>query len=324
MTLGATDTPALQATAVSVRFGDKVAVNNVTFSVDYGEVVALLGPNGAGKTTTLRVVEGYVAPSAGSVAVASLDPIRNHREIVRHLGVMPQGGGIYPALRVKETLNLFASYYDNPRSTTELAELLGLTHLERTTWRRLSGGEQQRMSLALALVGNPTMLIVDEPTAGVDPEGRVVIRDVFTHLRDQGVAILMTSHELSEVAVSADRLVLLSHGSVIASGTQAELVAQSGAQPTFSSRPGLNTEVLGDALGMEVSEQRSGQYRLGKDVGGNGVARLVASLAQQNASLDAFSAGGSLEDLYYDLYKDEPAHEAPVERTPRRGRRGAK
>jgi len=324
MTLGATTTAALEVNALTVRFGNKVAVDNVSFSVSPGEVVALLGPNGAGKTTTLRTLEGYGTPTAGTARVSGFDPIRDHAQVVKLLGVMPQGGGIYPALRVKETLNLFASYYEHPRSTTELAELLGLSHLERTTWRRLSGGEQQRLSLALALVGNPRIVIVDEPTAGVDPEGRLVIREVMATLRSQGVAILMTSHELSEVAVSADRLVFLSHGRVLASGTKEKLAETSAAKATFTSSQGLDCLLLGQSLGAEITELRPGNYQLGEGFEPGNVASLATALSALGATLDHFSAGGGLEDLYYDLYKNEPGHEAPVPKAPRRSRRGAK
>ena len=324
MTLGASEPAALVVDQLCLHFGTKVAVDNVSFSVNSGEVVALLGPNGAGKTTTLRALEGYCTPTSGFVSVAGLDPIRDHRRVVKMLGVMPQGGGIYPALKVKETLELFASYYDNPRSTAELSQLLGLNHLERTTWRRLSGGEQQRLSLALALVGNPSMVIIDEPTAGVDPEGRLVIRDVVSDLRSKGAAILMTSHELSEVAVSADRLVFLSHGRVIASGTQETLAQQSQGQASFASTEGLNTNELGQAIRAEVTELRPGQYKIGEGFEQRNVADLVASLAKLGATLGSFSAGGTLEDLYHDLYKDQPAHEAPVTKVSRRRSRGVK
>jgi len=324
MTLGATTTAALEVNELTVRFGNKVAVDNVTFTVSPGEVVALLGPNGAGKTTTLRALEGYCAPTSGTAKVSGLDPLRDHGEVVKLLGVMPQGGGIYPALRVKETLNLFASYYEHPRSTEELAELLGLTHLERTAWRRLSGGEQQRLSLALALVGNPSIVIVDEPTAGVDPEGRLVIREVIATLRAQGVAILMTSHELSEVAVSADRLVFLSHGRVLASGTKESLAEDSTTRATFTASSGLDCAQLSQALGAEITELRPGNYQLGEGFEPGNVASLATALSAVGATLDNFSAGGGLEDLYYDLYRTEPAHEAPAQTTPRRSRRGAK
>ena len=322
MTLGANvpSSPALQVVDLSVCFGEIVAVDAVSFHVAPGEIVALLGPNGAGKTTTLRCLEGFCTPTAGSVAVASLHPQADHDQIVRLLGVMVQGGGVYPAMRVRETLELYAAYYDNPRSVDELSSLLGLDHLATTTWRRLSGGEQQRLSLALALVGNPSILIVDEPTAGVDPEGRLVIRDVLRDLRSQGVAILMTSHELSEVDAIADRLVLLSKGRVIASGTQSELMATTQAQASFETTPGLDGTALSSALGVHVSEGPPGHYRLDATFDGTQVGRLVTALSDLGASLDGFSAGGTLEDLYHDLYRGEPRAMVEPARTTRRRR----
>ena len=322
MTPGANvpSSPALQVVDLSVCFGDVVAVDGVSFTVAPGEIVALLGPNGAGKTTTLRCLEGFCSPTAGSVAVAGCNPQANHDQIVRMLGVMIQGGGIYPAMRVRETLALYAAYYDQPRSIDELSTLLGLDHLATTNWRRLSGGEQQRLSLALALVGNPSILIVDEPTAGVDPEGRLVIRDVLRDLRSQGVAILMTSHELSEVDAIADRLVFLSKGRVIASGTQSELIAATEAHATFETTPGLDLEVLTSVLGLPVSEGRPGHYRLEATFAAADAGQLVTALSDLGASLDAFSAGGTLEDLYHDLYRGEPRGAVTPAPTKRRRR----
>jgi len=154
---------------ISVRYSTTVAVDHLSFRALRGEVVALLGPNGAGKTSTVEALEGYRRTAGGSARVLGLDPVADHRELVPHIGVMLQRGGVYPSLGPARVLRLFAGYYDDPADPGELVELVGLADVQRTPWRRLSGGEQQRLSLALALVGKPSVVFLDEPTAGVDP-----------------------------------------------------------------------------------------------------------------------------------------------------------
>ncbi|MEI6700630.1 MAG: ABC transporter ATP-binding protein, partial [Actinomycetota bacterium] len=216
-------------------------------------------------------------------------------------------------------LNLFAAYYPNPRDPHELSSLLGLNHLAKTTWRRLSGGEQQRLSLALALIGRPSVLFLDEPTAGVDPEGRLVIRDVVASLKGEGAAIVLTSHELSEVDAVADRLVFLARGAVLASGTRASLTASLESGSTFESRPGLDLEILSRTLESQVSESRPGHYALTGSLGGSELEMLVTALAAQGGALEAFAASSGLEDLYHALYADQPVQDSvPISRRRRR------
>ncbi len=149
-------------------------------------MVALLGPNGAGKTSTVETLEGYRRPAAGRVRVLGLDPRADHRALVPRIGVMLQRGGIYPMLGPRRALELFAAYYAEPEDPEGLLDLVALTEVARTPWRHLSGGEQQRLVLALALVGRPEVVFLDEPTAGVDPEGRLGIREVVAELRRPG------------------------------------------------------------------------------------------------------------------------------------------
>ncbi|HEX4216992.1 MAG TPA: ABC transporter ATP-binding protein, partial [Acidimicrobiales bacterium] len=183
-------TPAVVCQELVVRYGDTVAVDHLSFTAHAGEIVALLGPNGAGKTSTVETLEGYRRPAAGSVRVLGLDPDKDHTALVRRMGVMLQRGGVYPMLGPVQVLDLFAGYYDDPEDPDELLDLVGLRDVGKTPWRRLSGGEQQRLSLALALVGKPSVVFLDEPTAGVDPGGRLAIRGQITELRDSGVGVL--------------------------------------------------------------------------------------------------------------------------------------
>ncbi|MGH9299390.1 MAG: ABC transporter ATP-binding protein, partial [Acidimicrobiales bacterium] len=183
---------AIEVESLRVLYGERAAVDGITFSAEKGEVLALLGPNGAGKTTTVETLEGYRRPTSGRVRVLGLDPVADHANLVKRVGVVLQRGGVYPMMSTERVLELFASYYEDPRPPGELIELLGLTEVVHTPYKRLSGGEQQRVALGLALVGRPEVVFLDEPTAGVDPAGRIAVRDVVSSLRDEGACILLT------------------------------------------------------------------------------------------------------------------------------------
>jgi len=155
-----------------VRYGSVTAVDHVSFSLDYGSVTALLGPNGAGKTSLIEACEGIRVPTAGSIRVAGKNPRTERNQIAPPLGVMLQSGGIYPAARVRETVADYCALYQRGENPDELIELVGLSHRRQASWRTLSGGERQRLSLALALSARPTIAFLDEPTSGVDLEGR--------------------------------------------------------------------------------------------------------------------------------------------------------
>src|ERR1035441_624801 len=200
---------AVDVNHLEVNFGDLRAVSDVTLNVDYGEVVTLLGPNGAGKTTVVETLLGFRPPTSGSVRLGGLDPRRDHREVGARTGALLQRGGVWFPMSPAQVLNLTATYYDAPRTAKELLDLLDLRHCERTPWRRLSGGEQQRTLLALALIGRPRILVLDEPTTAVDPEGRQVIRELITLQRDRGCALFLTTHELNEAERLASRLVIM-------------------------------------------------------------------------------------------------------------------
>ena len=323
-------TAAVECAAMVVRYGDTVAVDRLSFTAHRGEVLALLGPNGAGKTSTVEALEGYRAVAAGTVRVLGLDPRRDHDALVERMGVMLQKGGIYPMLGPAQVLHLFAAYYDDPEDPDALLDQVGLADARRTPWRRLSGGEQQRLALALALVGRPDVLFLDEPTAGVDPEGRIVVRDLIAAQRSRGRCVLLTTHELAEAERLADRVVIIDKGRALAEGTPAELASGTAdGSVRFSTEPGIDTGALAAAVGpgASVEEESPGAYRLRPPVGTATppvVAALAGWLAERDLALGDLRTGQSLEEAYLAITgaRGEGAGEGVPAGRGRRGRRG--
>ena len=303
--------PAVEVTGLTVRYGPAgtpAAVDGVDLAADAGEVLVLLGPNGAGKTSTVEALEGYRRPVGGRVRVLGLDPVPDHAALSARVGVMLQRGGVYPMLGPRRVLRLFAGYYPRPVPPDELLDLVGLGAVAATPWRHLSGGEQQRLSLALALVGRPAVAFLDEPTAGVDPEGRITVRAVVAELKQRGVCVVLTTHELGEAEKMADRIVILAGGRVVREGTPHGLTAGtgSGGTPvvTFGAPPALDVVALAAAVGpgAVVSETAAGRYRVEAADGATpAVTAAVANfLAARGATLTDLVAGKTLEDVYFE------------------------
>ncbi len=285
---------------LTVRYGDFVAVDGLSFSAAAGAVTALLGPNGAGKTTTIETAEGYRRPTSGTVRVHGLDPIADASGLLPRLGVMLQRGGIYPSMGIAAALSLFAAYYENAADPAELLERVGLSgRVTKTPWRRLSGGEQQRASLALALIGNPDVVFLDEPTAGVDPHARQLVRAVIGELRAAGACVVLTTHELDEVERLADHIVIVDRGLVVADGTLATLTSSSSTM-TFSTAVGIDVASLGAALSAGVVESTAGRYRVDAPSTPALVAALTAWLAERNLAVADLGAS-RLEDVFLKL-----------------------
>ena len=316
--------PAIEVTDLTVRYGDRVAVNGLSFQAMPGQITALLGPNGAGKTSTVETLEGYRRPTSGTVRVLGLDPVAEHRQLVARIGVMLQSGGVATGMRPAEALHLSASYYDNPIDPDELLDLVGLADHRSSTWRSMSGGEQQRLSLALALIGRPDVAFLDEPTAGIDPAGRQLIRRIISELRDRGVAVLLTTHDLEEAEKLADHVVIIDHGVVLADGTPTELMrAAQGDDVRFGAPSGLDVASLGERIGAVVTEASPGEYVVASAATPAMVAAITAWLAEMNLPLADLRAGRQrLEDVFLRLTADaaEPATEPAATRR-RRSRR---
>jgi ABC-2 type transport system ATP-binding protein len=215
--------PAVVVDGLVMRYGDTVAVDGLSLTVERGTVTAVLGPNGAGKTTTLETCEGYRAPQQGKVRVLGLDPRRQSRQLLPRIGVMLQEGGAWSGVRAPEMLRHIAALHAHPLNPSVLEERLGLDECGRTPYRRLSGGQKQRLGLAMALVGRPEVVFVDEPTAGLDPAVRRTVWQLLSELRDAGVTVVLTTHYMDEAERLADRIHIIDRGRLIATGTPIEL-----------------------------------------------------------------------------------------------------
>ena len=215
--------PAVVVDGLVMQYGATTAVDDLSLTVDTGTITAVLGPNGAGKTTTLETCEGYRVPQQGTVRVLGLDPRRQARELLPRIGVMLQDGGAWSGARAPEMLRHIAALHAHPVDPVVLEERLGLSECGRTPYRRLSGGQKQRLGLAMALIGRPQVVFVDEPTAGLDPAARHTVWELFTELRADGVTVVLTTHYMDEAEKLADRIHIIDHGRLIASGSPIEL-----------------------------------------------------------------------------------------------------
>jgi len=205
------------------RYGAVEALQGVTFEAPAGAITAVLGPNGAGKTTAIEICAGQRRRDEGSVEILGADPASADSRWRARVGVMPQpagsgAAGIYPAARVRETAMQFAAMYDDPLPVDPLLDRLGLTAAAKRSWRRLSGGEQQRLSLALAIVGKPELVFLDEPSAGLDVEGRLALWELLEELRTAGVTVVLTTHAMDEAERLADHVVIIAAGRIKAAG----------------------------------------------------------------------------------------------------------
>jgi ABC-2 type transport system ATP-binding protein len=297
---------AIEVAALEKRYGATSAVDGISFSIATGEVFGLLGPNGAGKTTTVEILEGYRRADAGEVRVLGVDPWREGDQLRPRIGVMLQEGGLYPGIRPLEALQLFASYYDDPDDPERLLQLVGLDDSRDTLVRRMSGGQQQRLSLALALVGQPKLVFLDEPTAGMDPHARATTWAMIRDLRDRGTTVVLTTHAMDEAEQLCDRLAIIDHGRLVACDTPKELTTHAAAEETtFTTVTGLPVDELAVRLGLDsgrVRELRPGDYLVDVAATPEMLATITTWLAEQGALLSELRAGRrSLEDVFLRL-----------------------
>jgi ABC-2 type transport system ATP-binding protein len=283
---------------LTVSYGAHTAVDGLDLRVEHGSTCVLLGPNGAGKTTTLSVILGLRPVRAGEVTVLGTKP--TDVALRCQIGVVLQDGGLPMAATPAAIVRHFASLYEDPLPPDQVMERLGLGSLDRS-YRRLSGGEQQRVKLAVALIGRPRLLVLDEPTTGMDPAARRVFWTLLDEIRAQGVTTLMTTHQPDEVSTRADQIVVIHHGRVIADAAPQELIDTAPVWFTCARHLDLTSlqQVLGD--GFDVVEVEPGRYRVHGDVGVAQVSAINSWVTSHGHSSQDVTVVRSLEEAYLEM-----------------------
>lgn len=300
--------PVVEVRDLRQRYGDFEAVKGVSFEIAPGELFGLLGTNGAGKTTTIETLEGFRKPSGGTVRVFGTDPYKQPRELRERANAVLQSSGLFEDLSVQETLDLSIRLASRPRPLGELLEVVGLTHKRSTLVRQLSGGEKRRLDLASALVTRPQVLYLDEPTTGMDPEGRRDTWRIIDDLKKQGVAILLTTHYLDEVEQLADRLAIMHRGEVRVAGTIQSVLAERGDEIAFRVPDSVRRDDLPSLEGHEPDfAVRDGHPRAGYTVLGEersyrahrAVRQLMDWSEEKGVELAGLQVrGATLEDVF--------------------------
>ncbi|WP_326699932.1 ABC transporter ATP-binding protein [Streptomyces sp. NBC_01754] len=301
--------PIIEVNGVRKAYAGRLAVDGVSFHVDEGEIFGILGPNGAGKTTTVECVEGLRVPDAGTVRVAGLDPVADHGRITSLLGAQLQESELQPKLTVREALELYSAFYAKPADWRRLAERLGLEdHLSRR-FAKLSGGQKQRLFIALALVGNPRVVVLDELTTGLDPRARRDTWRLIEEVRASGVTVLLVTHFMEEAQRLCDRVAVIDRGRVVALDTPAGLISRSTGSTVISFTP---SEPLPDtgglihlpgAVSVSVGEQDGRVTIHGDDDTADAVIKLLAAHHITARHLRVLET--TLDDAFLDLTEQD-------------------
>ncbi|MFI7603817.1 ABC transporter ATP-binding protein [Micromonospora sp. NPDC049366] len=300
--------PVIEVTNLHKRYGDLVAVDDVSFTVAAGEIFGVLGPNGAGKTTTVECLAGLRVPDGGGVSVLGLDPRRDASRLRHRVGVQLQESQLPDRLRVGEALELYASFYRDPADPARLIDELGLGGKRDTPYRKLSGGQKQRLSVALALVGNPEIAILDELTTGLDPQARRDTWGLVERIRDRGVTVVLVTHFMEEAERLCDRVAVIDAGRVVALDTPAGLVSTVAPEQRVRFRPSAPVD---DRLLTELPEV-SGVTRSGTQLVVTGTGDLLhavtAVLARSGiVAADLRLEQSTLDDAFVELTGHRPA-----------------
>lgn len=281
------------------------ALRGVSFGVPREGVTALLGPNGAGKTTTVEICEGFRTADSGQVRVLGLDPRHDSTELRPRVGVMLQSGGVYPGARAGEMLRHIAALHRNPLDPAALLDRLDLADRADRPYRRLSGGEQQRLSLAMAVIGRPELVFLDEPTAGLDVQARRATWDLIRDLRAAGVAVVLTTHAMDEAERLADHVVIINAGQVVVTGTPHDLTSRdAGHHLSFRAAAGLDIDDLQLRLpaGLVATEPEPGQYFIRGSVTPDLLVTVTSWCAERGVLPEDLKTGTrSLEDVFVEL-----------------------
>ncbi len=298
----------LEITNLRKTYGSTVAVDDVSFSVEEGEIFGILGPNGAGKTTTVECVEGLRRRDGGEIRVLGHDPDHDHAALTRVVGVQLQESGLQDRIRVREALDLFATFYDDPVPADELLDELQLADVANSAYGKLSGGQKQRLSIALALLGRPRIAVLDELTTGLDPMGRRDTWALVERIRERGVTVLLVTHFMEEAERLCDRVAVIDHGRVVALDTPGGIIGRMGGEQVlrFRLREPLDHRLL---TGLpEVRDVRS--HESGYVVtGSTEMAQAVLSTLTRAGilALDVRLDQASLDDAFVALVREDQA-----------------
>jgi len=316
------DAPAIEVKRLTKSYGDVAAVDGLDLEIQVGEIFAMLGPNGAGKTTTVEILEGYRHRDGGEVRVLGFDPGRERKLLKPLIGIVLQSTGVDRYLTVSETIEMYASYYPHPRPTGEIVELVGLDAKRDTRVLKLSGGQQRRLDVAIALAGDPDLLFLDEPTTGFDPSARREAWEVVKNLAELGKTVLLTTHYMDEAQYLADRVAVMAAGRIVATGTPEELGDRQidGVRIRFRVPPG--TVFPADLGGPATAD---GSVELVPDDLVRTMYRLTGWSLEHGIELEQLGIiRKSLEDVYLELTggdPSEPEEVTPGGSTPSPGRR---
>ncbi|HEX5937836.1 MAG TPA: ABC transporter ATP-binding protein [Actinomycetota bacterium] len=298
----------IAARGLRKSYGDNEAVRGIDLEVSAGEIFAFLGPNGAGKTTTVEILEGYRARTGGEVSVLGHDPADQDPALKRRFGIVLQSTGVDPYLTVRETVALYAGYYPSPRDVDEVIDLAGLAEKRTTRVKKLSGGQQRRLDVAVALAGDPELLFLDEPTTGFDPNARRNAWGIVKNLADIGKTIFLTTHFMDEAQYLADRVAVIAKGEVVAEGTPGTIAGRDRMQTRIrfrlpeGKRPALE---LTDAVG-----HADGSWEVRTDNPTKVVHDLTAWALERGHTYEVLEVTQpSLEDVYLELTGGEEGHE---------------
>ena len=294
--------------AVAVRglrkaYGEIEAVRGIDLHVARGEVFSLLGPNGAGKTTTVEILEGHRDRDAGDVEVLGHDPARNERALKQRIGIVLQMTGVEPYLTVAETIELFRGYYPRPRPLEETLELVGLRDQRETRVRKLSGGQQRRLDMAVGLAGDPELLFLDEPTTGFDPSARRQAWEMISNLRALGKTVLLTTHYMDEAQHLADRVAIIVRGEIVAEGTPVELMSRDASTAITFRLPSHARSVI-DGIPDAVATD-DGLVTIRTTSPTSALHELTRRATERSLELEDLTVSrATLEDVYLDLTGD--------------------
>ena len=298
---------AIEVRGLRKSYGDVEAVGGIDLSVERGEVFALLGPNGAGKTTTVEILEGYRERSAGEVSVLGNDPGRTDPQAKQQIGIVLQSTGVDPFLTVRETIDLYAGYYPHPRDVDEVIDLVGLAEKRTARVNKLSGGQQRRLDVAVALAGDPELLFLDEPTTGFDPNARRNAWEIVKNLTAMGKTVFLTTHFMDEAQYLAQRVAVIAKGMIVAEGTPDSLAGRDRMRTRVRFRPPQNAPQLPEWGQVEGGD---GALDLATDDPTATLHTITSWAVEHGVSFDALEVTRpTLEDVYIELTGGEEGTE---------------